>query len=155
MNHTAAPFLRVLVVAAAFGLGLMPRAHADGNRQCSNATLQGAFGYTATGTLVPPITPPVAGPFGEVGRQTFDGKGNTAGSATLNANGSSAAITVTGTYTVNPDCTGTMTLNVAPIGIVTQSYLVIDNDGKQIRVISTDAGTVETRVYTKQFQGED
>jgi len=137
-----------------FVLGYVPQAHAV-NHKCSVATLQGGFGYTATGTLLPSaVPPPFAGPFGEVGRQTFDGKGNTSGTATLSANGNSAKITVSGTYTVNPDCTGSMTVNVAPLGITTNADFVIANDGLQIRTISTDAGTVETRVYTKQFQGD-
>jgi hypothetical protein len=144
----------VILFAAAFTLGIVPRAHAI-DHKCSNATLQGSYGYTATGTLLPAgAPPPFAGPFGEVGRQTFDGNGNTSGTATLSANGNSANITVTGTYTVNPDCTGSMTVNVAPLGVTTHADFVIDNDGLQIRTISTDVGTVETRVYTKQFRGD-
>lgn len=39
--------------------------------ECSDATLQGSFGYTMTGTLLPALVPPLfVGPFAEVGRQT-------------------------------------------------------------------------------------
>ena len=145
----------VVLCAVVVGLGIVPRAHAL-NHKCSNATLQGSFGYTATGTLLPTgAPPPFAGPFAEVGRQTFNGSGETSGSATLSANGNTQKVTVSGTYTVNPDCTGSMILNVAPLGVTSHLDFVIDNDGLQIRTISTDAGiAVETRVYTKQFPGD-
>ena len=42
--------------------------------------------------------------------QTFDGNGNTNATATISSNGNIAKVTVQGTYTVNPDCTGTMIL---------------------------------------------
>lgn len=145
----------VILFASAFGLGIVPRAHAI-NHKCSNANLQGSYGYTATGTLLPTgAPPPFAGPFAEVGRQTFDGNGNTSGAGTLSANGNPQKVTVSGTYTVNPDCTGSMTLNVAPLGLTSHLDFVIDNDGLQIRTISTDPGVaVETRVYTRQFSGD-
>lgn len=58
------------------------------------------------GALVANLPPPVLGPFGEIGRQTFDGRGNTEGAATLSGNGNINRVTFQGTYVVNPDCTG-------------------------------------------------
>ncbi len=124
-------------------------------RECSNATLQGAFGYTSTGSLlasIPMLPPPFAGPFAEVGRQTFDGKGDTDASATTSSNGNIAPVTVEGTYTVNSDCTGSMTLNVSPFDSVVHADFVIDDDGAQLRAIGTDSGLIETRVYSKQWR---
>ena len=125
-------------------------------KECSNATLQGSFGYTSTGNLlasIPMLPPPFAGPFAEVGSQTFDGKGNTDASATLSANGNIQAVTIVGTYTVKSDCTGTMTLNVSPLGLVANLNLVIDKDGTELRAIVTDSGGfIESRVYTRQFR---
>ncbi len=145
----------VFLCAVALALGIVPRAYAV-NHKCSNASLQGSYGYTATGTLLPTgAPPPFAGPFAEVGRQTFNGSGDTSGAATLSANGNTQKVTVSGTYTVNPDCTGSMTLNVAPLGVTSHLDFVIDNDSLQIRTISTDPSiAVETRVYTRQFSGE-
>ncbi len=122
-------------------------------KECSNATLQGSFGYTSTGTLLLSFVPaPYAGPFAEVGRQTFDGKGNTDATAFTSSNGNPQAVTITGTYTVNPDCTGTMTLYVLPFMSTVQADFVIDDDGAEIRYIDTDSGVVESRVYHKQFR---
>jgi hypothetical protein len=128
---------------------------ANGDKGCSNATLQGGFGYTSTGTLLPSyVPPPFAGPFAEVGRQTFDGKGGTDATATVSSIGNiTQNVTVTGTYVVNPDCTGSMTLNVITFGATVHVDFVIDDDGVEIRAIVTDSGVIESRVYKKQFRG--
>ena len=121
--------------------------------ECSKATLTGSFGYSSTGTLLDSYVPaPYAGPFGEVGRQTFDGRGNTSAKATTSSNGNIAPVTIEGTYTVNPDCTGAMTLNVSPFESTVHADFVIDEDGAQLRAIGTDSGLIETRVYTKQHR---
>lgn len=145
-----------LALATALVVGLVPYSHASDVEKCSSASLHGSYGYTAIGTLLPAaVPPPFAGPFGEVGRQTFDGRGNTTAVASLSANGNIIHVTITGTYTVNADCTATMSLNVSPIGVVANAYFVIDDNGLELRAISTDDGVVETRVYKKQFRSED
>jgi hypothetical protein len=123
-------------------------------KECSLATLQGSFGYTSTGTLLDSYVPaPYAGPFAEVGRQTFDGKGNTNATATLSSNGNILQqATIQGTYTVNADCTGSMTLYVVQFQSTVHADLVIDRDGAEIRAIGTDSGVIESRVYRKQFR---
>ena len=153
MKRTIARTSRTIVSAAAFLLGIVPMAQATEHRECSNATLRGSFGYTSTGTLLPSfVPPPLAGPFGEVGRQTFDGRGNTEATGTLSANGNVLSnVTFEGTYAVNPDCTGSMTIS-SSLG-VSHADLVIDDDGAELRLIFTDSGVVETRVYRKQFRG--
>jgi len=147
----------VVLIATVFVLGMVSKARAGEDEQCSNAKLRGSFGYTATGALLPDyFLPPLAGPFAEVGRQTFDGQGNTQATATLSANGNIATVTVEGTYAVNPDCTGSMTLNVSfPDGsqATVHADVVIDDDGVEFRSIGTDQGVVESRVYKKQFRG--
>jgi hypothetical protein len=90
-------------------------------------------------------------PLSEQGRQTFDGMGNTDGAATLSANGNIRNVTVQGTYVVNSDCTGSMTLSVAPFGSTVPLDFVIDDDGAELRAIVSNGGAVETRVYRKQF----
>jgi hypothetical protein len=96
--------------------------------------------------------PPFAGPFAEVGRQAFDGKGKTDATGTLSANGNTfSKVTFEGTYAVNPDCTGSMRLS-SSLG-VSHANFVIDDDGTELRLIFTDSGVVESRVYIRQFRG--
>jgi hypothetical protein len=120
-------------------------------KECSKANVHGIFGYSSTGTLLDSYVPaPYAGPFGEVGRQAFDGRGNTSGTATTSSNGNIAPVTFAGTYTVNADCTGSMTLNVSPFESTVHAAFVIDEEGVELRAIGTDSGLIETRVYRKQ-----
>ena len=142
-----------VVIATVFVLGIGTRAQAGEHGGCSNATLRGGFGFTSTGNLLA-LPPPLAGPFAEIGRQTFDGKGHTDATATASANGNIARLTLQGTYAVNPDCTGAMTLFVFELGSSFNADFVIDDDGTELRVIVTDPGVVESRVYRKQFAGD-
>ena len=150
MKRALVPTTLGIVLATAFVLGIVPLAQAGENKRCSDAILKGSFGFTSTGTLLD-VPPPFAGPFAEVGRQTFDGHGNTDATATASANGNIARLTLQGTYVVNPDCTGSLTLYVSPLGGTVNLDFVIDDDGAELRAIATDAGSVESRVYKMQF----
>ncbi len=144
-----------IVLAALLVLLAAPHARAWDDKECTKATLKGSFGYTGSGALLAAYVGPTdAGPFAEVGRQTFDGKGHTEATATLSANGDISQVTVDGTYTVKSDCTGTMTLNVSPFGSTVDLNFVIDEDGKEIRAIVSDVNVIESRVYRKQFLGD-
>jgi len=116
---------------------------------CSNATLNGSFGYTNTGTI---LAGPDAGPFGGVGRQTFDGKGNTEATATVSVNGNIYHATIKGTYVVNSNCTGSMTLLVSAGNETFTNHvdLVIVAGGAEIRAINSDPGIDLTTVARKQ-----
>ena len=141
------------VFLTVFVLGLLPSVQAGAEKaECSNASLRGSFGFTSTGTLLA-LPPGFAGAFGEIGRQTFDGNGNTDATATLSANGHLNHVTFEGTYDVNEDCTGSMTLFVSPLAVTVTLDFVIDDDGTELRAITTGnrEGNVETRVYKKQF----
>jgi hypothetical protein len=45
-----------------------------------------------------------------------------------------------------------MTLNLSPLQATVHADFVIDRDGAELRVIGTDSGVFETRVYKKQFR---
>jgi len=139
-----------IALAILFLLGTVSSAQAQ-DHQCSNATLDGSFGFTSTGTIFNPS----ASLFAQVGRQTFDGNGNTDATATTSINGASFPVTIKGTYTVNPDCTGSLTLHVSPVGITVHADFVIASDGAELRAIVTDPGTVVTVVAKKQFRRQD
>ena len=129
-------------------LGMAPTAKAQ-NRGCSNGIMKGTFAFTAAGSITAP--PTLAGPFAEVGTQTFDGLGGTTGTATLSANGNIFAVTWTGTYTVNPDCTGTYTLQISPFGVTVRSYFAVGNNGTEFHAIETEAGFIIIRNGRRQF----
>jgi len=147
MNHIAAKTLTTILLSILVVLGIAPNAQAQPS--CSNASLSGSFGYTNTGTIV---TPPL-GLFAGVGRQTFDGKGNTEATATVSVNGEIYQSTIKGTYVVNPDCTGSMTLSVSAGGqhFTNQVDFVIVRGGTEFEAINKDSGSVITTVGKKQL----
>ena len=141
-----------LTIATALALGIAPTAQAA-DKGCSNATLKGTFAYTNTGFLTAP--PQQAGPFAGVGTQTFDGNGGTTATAWVSQNGNILQVTIKGTYSVNPDCTGTLTTQISPVGITSHAFFVIDAGGTGLRAINTDPGVVVTTVAKKQFPAGD
>ena len=151
-STVAKTFTMAAVIALALGTSATAKADDKG---CSSATLRGTFAYTSTGTITSP--PSIAGPVAEVGTQTFDGKGNTTATAWLAAVGQ---LSITGTYTVNPDCTGTFTLQVTfppstGVGVVpVDVFFVIDNGGDGFQAIETDPGLVITRIGRRLFPGK-
>ena len=83
-------------------------------------------------------------PVAALGVLTFDGAGNLTGFDTVSFNGAIYERTITGTYTVNPDCTGTISWTTS-IGSFNNLNIVIYKGGTKIRFISTVAmdGVVE------------
>ena len=116
--------------------------------QCSLHSLRGCYGSTITGTILP--GGPVAGPIAGVVLQNFDGQGGLTQVDTVNINGTViAGRTSAGTYTVNPDCTGTATINFPNQPPLQLSFVLTDN-GREIRSVVVNPGAVVTSVGTKQ-----
>jgi hypothetical protein len=131
-----------IAAVTALALGMAPTANAD-SKGCSNATLKGIFAHRASGFEIAP--PAIAGPLVGVGTDTFDGDGGVTTTATLSVNGNIVPVTATGTYTVNPDCTGTYTLPG------TRLVFVIADGGNEIQAICVDPGVVLTHIFRRQF----
>ena len=116
----------VLIALALTALALSPAAWAE-PQQCSPATLDGAYMSNQSGILN-------GLPIAQVNRIVADGMGGATGSGTVVVNGVATVIPlITATYTVNVDCTGT--LSSVPAGL-SQNF-VIKNDGSQIFFIVT------------------
>ncbi len=120
------------IILFAAVVALAPGAHA---KSCSLAGTAGKFGFTLTGVVILPTGPvPVAA----VGRATLDAAGNVTGTESRSLGGGFADETLTGTYTVNPDCTGTATIDFFQSGqLVRTSVLsfVFDNNQREIRMV--------------------
>lgn len=89
--------------------------------QCSQARAAGEYGFSLTGVVILPTGPvPIAG----IGRATVDAAGNVSGTEARSVGGGYADETFTGTFTVNPDCTGSMTLNFYESGQLVRTSVV-------------------------------
>ena len=137
-SNTAKAMTIVAVFALAMAAG--PAAKAAG---CSNATLKGGYSDQDTGTIVG------VGPFAAVNLDTFDGKGKLTISGISSVNGSISAGVLTGTYHVNPDCTGTYTVSGG--GLTVDAFFVIDQAGNELQIVIIDSGNVINCVARKQF----
>ncbi len=105
-----------------------------------NKSLKGAFGFSASGIIVAPN--PLAGPAVAVGIFTGDGAGGCSISDTINVAvlGIVARTTISCTYSVNPDGTGTITPTFGPpFGVTPSSFVIVDkeNEFRFIRTTST------------------
>ncbi len=104
----------------------------ESNFHCSNATLTGRYATRGDGFVPggPPPAPMV--PFAIVSMMTMDGAGNLSNKVTVSSNGQIQQNIDTGTYTVNADCTGTMTIMIpSPPFQLTFNLVVADLQGVQ------------------------
>ena len=127
-------------------------ASADGPRgeakdaECSDQTLRGDYAFAIDGTL---LTAPPPGLIRGVAMTHFDGDGNLnqVDFVTLNGAGGTDWRPATGTYTVNPDCTGEA--QILPDGAPPLNLrLVVGDRGRQVWtiVIGNATGSTGTRV---------
>jgi hypothetical protein len=92
------------IFAVALVVSMAEPAHAGGP-PCSLARAAGTYGVSDSGTVVG------VGPRATVALLTFEAAGNVKAKVTASLNGSVTKSTLSGTYTVNPDCTGTATFS--------------------------------------------
>jgi hypothetical protein len=110
---------------------------------CNNQLIRGNYGFTIQGTKL--LGP---GPTGQqlgVAMTQFDGNGNLTQIDTVTINGEVVAdfthTPATGSYTVNPNCTGTFTIDFTDgRPPVTTSLVVVDNGSEIDTVVTSAAG---------------
>ena len=121
MKQSIARTTLVIISVVTLGMGLMTAAYAEDDGGCSTAKAAGTWGFTLTGTLVLP-TGPVPG--AAVGRLSLQAGGNVSGTESRNVGGGFANETVTGSWTVNPDCTATVTVNIYESGTLVRTSVL-------------------------------
>lgn len=123
---------RICAVLAFLVLLSVPSLHAA----CTNATMQGSWGFTGTGVVIVP-TGPV--PVSAVGTVRFDLLGNVSGSQDRSLGGGVLHETFSGTYSITGDCALTITVNVyddaGDLQRTTALNGVVVNNGKETRMI--------------------
>jgi hypothetical protein len=126
-------FARALPVLGILALALSPlQAEAS---HCSNFSAAGNWAYTYTGTIFTQNGPL---PAGSVGHFKQDGAGNVSGSQARSVAGSSGVEDISGTISVNKDCTATATINVLVNGQLQRTAtlaLAYDSNGNHMRAI--------------------
>src|SRR6202171_6702271 len=129
-------FLLALALAASSTLP----AHASA---CSNSTIKGTYPFTIHGQVLPPNGPTLL--IDGLAKTTFDGNGTLTQLDAIAVNGNVAPgwASNTGTYSVNPDCTGTFTVtngNQPPVHL----QMIVAQSGNTIRDMVIDPGFATT-----------
>jgi hypothetical protein len=113
----ARTYFGFILLAALLGTSAAARA----NDTCSNAKAAGEWGFTLTGTLLLPSGPV---PGVAVGTLSVDELGNITGAESRNVGGGFAKETITGSWTVNSDCTASMRVNIYESGLLARTSVL-------------------------------
>jgi len=144
-------------LAIVFSVALAPL-QADASH-CSTAAAAGKWAYTYTGTIFTQNGPL---PAASVGHFVQDAAGNVSGSQARSVAGNSGVEDISGTVTVNNDCTATATIDVFVNGQLQRTAVlaaVYDNNMNSSRAIfqsvtlpdGTNLPVVITIDYTRLF----
>ncbi len=129
--------VRRMLVSLSFAVVLAALLPTARGQSCSLARAAGTYGFSDSGTVVG------IGPRAAAGILTLDAAGNTNGKVTASLNGSITDSTVSGTYTVNPDCTGAIAFDEFDQSgdkvLTATANLVWDDNMREIRAIFTSA----------------
>ena len=120
--------------------------------ECTLAGVAGKYGYTSGGSI---IAPPV-GAFAAVGNVRLTSTGTFTGAQTTSVAGNLFDETISGTYEVNRDCTGSATVFVHHGTTLVRTSLinlVWDDHQKELRAIFLTAGTAIAIAGRKMFGG--
>jgi hypothetical protein len=130
-------------VIISVGLLTVEQGYADDATRRTLDTLKGQYLFSASGTLFPPA-------FGvteksqsnAAGYHIFNGDGTGTDVLTFRINGVTVPVTspLPFTYTLKPDCTGTVTVPSGPLHFDIFAAL----DGEEVAYISTDQGFAES-----------
>jgi hypothetical protein len=133
---------RITLLLLILGLGASSSVAAYAG--CRNTTLTGTYAFTVHGQIFPPDgSAPLL--VGGVAQTTFDGKGNLVQVDAVAVNGGLAPgwRPGTGTYSLNADCTGTITINNEGMPPLHQQ-VVIAQSGNTIHGVVIDPGFAVT-----------
>jgi hypothetical protein len=133
--------LWAIAVGAVAGAGLVAINQANAGEKdhptkCTLATLNGQYLFTGSGTLFPPAAP-TQSLANSAGFHIFNGDGTGTDFVAFSINGNVVVPSSSApfTYTLNPDCTGTITVINGP-----KADIFVAVDGSAAVGLSTDSG---------------
>jgi uncharacterized protein (TIGR03437 family) len=115
-----------------------------GGGVCNNATLSGIYYYLLSGDLLSGNT---VYPYVELGKLVANGQGGVSGNSHASIGGSISAYTLSGTYSVQSNCTGSMALSVNSQSPSSITFQVTSGGQSAIVAFSSSSGVVAGRAY--------
>ena len=152
-----------LTIMITFFCGVMPSAWAEDSvvpkcKHCAGQSFKGCYGFSHDGMMMMmemememvgdpptpvlvPVDPPI--PMASVGVLYSDGKGNLTGHEMVKFGPATFPANISGTYTVNADCTGTAWVCATPYGSEegiesTISFVITGCEGEELQLLTTD-----------------
>ncbi len=110
---------------------------------CSDSTIRGTYAFTLHGTIFLPDGSTLL--IDGIAKQTYDGDGNMTQVDAVATNGvlTPGWRSGTGTYSVNSDCTGTLTIMIPGLSDLHVQFIVAQS-GNTIHQVVTDPGVATT-----------
>ncbi len=144
--------IRSLIAAFALLLSIVPL---DAQTPaCTDAVFKGTYYFLLNGSLIPGSLPV---PYGSLGKAIADGQGGISGSAVTTVNGTSGNFTLTGTYSIAQNCTGTASLTATSATTtpttVTVNLQFVDNGQSAVFAFSTQGQVIAGRGYQATSTG--
>jgi microcystin-dependent protein len=146
MKFRISLILLLMVLAASSGA-------TAGSRECTDSTVKGSYAFTIHGQILTPGGPLLVD---GIAKTTFGGNGELTQVSAVAINGNIPSIwsPSSGTYTVNSDCTGTMTListGQPPLHLA----ILVSQSGNHIHTVITDRGFAATSDAERIWARED
>jgi uncharacterized protein (TIGR03437 family) len=115
-----------------------------GGATCTASMVNGTYFYMLTGINALGGT---AAPYAELGQLVANGSGGLSGQTSTNLSGQRGTYPMTGTYTVQPNCAGSMTLTVNSQTTTAFTFQVINNAQALVLAVSKTGEVVTGRAY--------
>ena len=122
-----------------------------GGGTCTNTTLNGTYYYVTGGTLVSGNT---IYPYAELGKLVADGQGNVSGRSQASVGGSLASYTLAGTYSVQANCSGTLTLTANSQASAPVTFQVLNGGEGAVIAYSQQSAVITGRAYRSDGAGQ-
>jgi len=135
--------LVAIFVLAPFAVDAQIRPQIDGGT-CSTSTLSGTYFYLLSGSVVSG-SGVVA--YAEFGKVIGDGNGGVSGQSYASLGGQQTTYSLTGTYIVQSNCAGSMTLTISPQVAETLSLQIVNNGQAVILATSSTSAVVVGTAY--------
>lgn len=138
-----APLLFIALTAVS-AFGAPGNAPQIGGASCTTSMINGTYFYVLTGT-VSSGSPNV--PYAELGQFVANGSGSLSGSSSSNLNGQKQTNSLTGTYSVQANCSGSMTLTLNSSTTTALTFQLINNAQGMILAMTNDGDIVTGKAY--------
>jgi hypothetical protein len=137
-------FIRLALITSGIAAASLPASAGD---QCSVATMKGSYLYAQDGITLG-TSADKNQPFARAGREYFDGKGGMSGVYSGNFNEPITRGSYKGTYTMNSNCSGTVTFEDNQKN-VSHYDIYATHNGSEFVFVQTDSNSI-TAAYERR-----